>query len=292
MNPANPDDPASPLPPTTAAADWRSLLLHRLPDDQAQALEQRLLDDPQALDALRDAGHDLIDDYAQDRLPPAERAAFEAHVLPGPQAAERLRFSRALHAQAEVLRTRSESPVPGAGRPPLPRRPRFGEASPRPRRRRGAVFALAGSALAILLAFAALQWPVVTSRTPADPSATAATVVLLAAVERGHASPVATAVNVPAGVTQLRVQAEVDQPDDTARYRLMMFAGTAATADEPVLRIEHLPLLSAGRYRYVEAMLPVTPLAAGPRTIRVEAEAPAAPFAFDWTLDARPAPGR
>ncbi len=262
------NDPNLPEPLPSA---WRTLLLHRLPDEQAQALEQRLLAEPPLLNALREAEHDLYDDYARDRLIPAERSAFEQHVLTTPEARERLRFSQALKSAL--------TPVgDGVKEPPLIA----------PRHRRRAWIAVTGAALAASVVAAV----VVLSRGPRPDAVQSAastapqTLVLLASVERGTQNA-AIDLRLTNDATQVRVQAEIEQPDSSARYRLSLFADDGATT--PLLRIDDLALVSAGRYRYIEALVPAQLFADGSKSIRVEAQPPAAAFTYEWIVHAAPA---
>jgi|GEM_PF-2446471 len=260
--------------PDVSLPAWRALLLHQLPEDEALQLERRLLADALALDALREAEHDLFDDYARERLDPAEREAFEHHLLITPDAQERLRISRAL----------------ASAPPSLPvRRARFSE---RPRTRRRSIgIALAGSAIAAGLALAVVLLPAahVTGRagttTAATPASAPQSVVLLASVARGTQSQ-AVEVALARDTRELRFQAEIEQADPGARYRLRVLARDGSGAS--LLQVDNLALASAGRYQYVEALLPATVLAAGDVVLRVEAQPPASPFTFDWTVRATP----
>ena len=85
--------------------DWRGLLLHRLPVDEAARLECKLLADDGALAALRDAEIDLHDDYARLQLTADEHRAFRRHVLTSPQAEARQRLSQAMKPLPPVMTT-------------------------------------------------------------------------------------------------------------------------------------------------------------------------------------------
>src|SRR5215471_2281119 len=82
---------------TPTPEQLRSLLLHRLPEEEAQQLEGQLMQDPEVADLLRHEETDLVDDYAQGRLGTAERAAFEQHLLADPAIRQRVKVARALH---------------------------------------------------------------------------------------------------------------------------------------------------------------------------------------------------
>ncbi len=74
----------------------RALLLHRLSEAEARALEESLMQEEGVLEALQDAEHDLLDDYAHGRLNDADRVRVERHLLATPEARQRLEMARAL----------------------------------------------------------------------------------------------------------------------------------------------------------------------------------------------------
>src|SRR5262245_28240287 len=86
----------SPPMSTPTPEQLRSLLLHRLPEEEAQRLEEQLMQDPEVAELLRQEETDLIDDYAQARLGREERAAFEAHLLADPAIRQRVKIAHAL----------------------------------------------------------------------------------------------------------------------------------------------------------------------------------------------------
>jgi hypothetical protein len=91
-------------------ATLRLLLLHQLPESEARQLEERLMLEEQLGDLLREAEHDLLDDYASNRLLPEERAAVEQYLLVTAEDRERLKVARALaRLQARPQRARSGS---------------------------------------------------------------------------------------------------------------------------------------------------------------------------------------
>jgi len=249
--------------------DWRALLLHQLPEADAQRLELRLLEDPNALDALQIVEHDLYDDYARNRLNADARTAFERHLGKHPESRERLRFSRALVATQPV---------------PIERRRRF--AAPERRSRwRSAGFGLAGGAIAAGLALA-----VVFSVRYFPPSQTATEIgdgtietrVLLASNTRGADD--AQMLVIPVDASTFRVQAEIAEPEAAARYRMTVFTAE----DAPLVVVGDLPLHTAGRFTFVEVQLPAAAIRRQARRVRVEAQAPAHPFAFDWRVAEAP----
>jgi hypothetical protein len=91
----------------------RGYLLGRMPEAEAEALEEAYFEDPEVLARVRAAEDDLLDDYAAGRLAPDERAAFEGRYQASPPLRRRVLAARALH------RAASASDVGGAGRRPL-----------------------------------------------------------------------------------------------------------------------------------------------------------------------------
>jgi CHAT domain-containing protein len=87
---------------TTPTHDEQSLLrdylLGRTADeDVRQQLEERLMTDGEYFEALLVTEDELIDEYAQETLAPADRAQFEQHFLITPERHRKLRFAQALH---------------------------------------------------------------------------------------------------------------------------------------------------------------------------------------------------
>jgi hypothetical protein len=78
----------------------RSYLLGRLPEPEAEALEDEYLARPEVWERVRGVEDDLLDDYAAGRLAPAERAAFETKYLASPPLRERVAAARALRSAA------------------------------------------------------------------------------------------------------------------------------------------------------------------------------------------------
>lgn len=256
-------------------ADWRGLLLRQLPAEQAEALQRRLLADPEALTALRDAETDLHDDYARLQLTAAEHAAFRAAGLGSPAAAARQRFSEAMK--------------------PLPAEARRGQrrvAPVRPRSRYGLRTALTGLLIAIALALGVwrLQPELVTGTSrharaavPAAPLAAEPTLLLLATGLVGGERPAVNVVLRPAA-SGLRVQAEIAHGEDARLYRVQLFA--AADPTKALLDIDGLPLQTVKGFRFVELLLPARLLVGGPRRLQVDALPPAGTFRDQWTIRA------
>jgi len=77
--------------------ELRSLLLHRLPEDDARRLKDQIAQDALVGEKLRDAENALIDDYALGHLGVEDREAFERHLFVDAQIRERVRAVRASH---------------------------------------------------------------------------------------------------------------------------------------------------------------------------------------------------
>ena len=256
----------------TADNDWRGLLLHRLPADQAARLEQLLLSDDSALAALRDAEIDLHDDYARLQLSTDEHRAFRRHLLTSPQAAARQRLSQAM------------KPLPPEAR----RAPRVVTVA-RKRSRRGLWTTLIGATIAAGLFIAIkLFQPDLLSGAAAKPSAasTAAepTLLLIASGAPGTERPVVKLVLRP-GASALRVQAEVSHREEARLYRIRLLGEDGEA--KPLLDIDGLPLQTVAGYRYVETLLPAKLLAGGTRTLQVDSLPPAGAFSDRWSINAR-----
>ena len=221
--------------PDTAAL--RLLLLHRLPESEAQQLEERLMLEEQLGDLLREAEHDLLDDYASGRLLPEERAAVEQYLLVTGDDRERLKVARALaHLQA-----RTEG---GEIRPPTARR---GRSRGWPVR-----IGLAAAACAIL-AVGVLSFRMRTGGN-LPPSAT---VVLLADAQRGSSEGT---INISPRVERVRLQVEIPSQGGASTYAIAI----ADRGGRLLYEAHDLPPRRAGSYPFVEAVVPASVLK-GPR---------------------------
>ena len=77
-------------------AELRDLLLHRLPELDAQRVEEQLLVDSEVAVGLRGEEGDLLDDYSADRLTDDERKDVERFLLTSATARQRVKVTRAL----------------------------------------------------------------------------------------------------------------------------------------------------------------------------------------------------
>ncbi|MFL6259303.1 MAG: anti-sigma factor family protein [Thermoanaerobaculia bacterium] len=99
----------------------RSYLLGQLPEDEADRLEGRLLTEDDLFELSEAVEADLLADYAQGGLAPAERERVQRRLASSPQGRERLMLARSLSKLAG--RDRQAAPLPFTGRTVTPRRP-------------------------------------------------------------------------------------------------------------------------------------------------------------------------
>ena len=84
-------------------------LLGTLPPAEAEAIEDRLFDDPELLDEVAAAGDDLIHAYLTASLSDEDKQRFESHFLASPIRRRRFEFIRGL-----IAATRETTPAPAA----------------------------------------------------------------------------------------------------------------------------------------------------------------------------------
>src|SRR5690349_4773013 len=80
---------------TPTPEQLRCLLLHRLSEEEAQRLEEQLMQDAETADLFRHEETDLVDDYAKGLLAAEDRRAFEQHLLADPAIRQRVKVARA-----------------------------------------------------------------------------------------------------------------------------------------------------------------------------------------------------
>src|SRR5215472_16128904 len=73
-------------------------LLGEMSESEKTALEQQYFNDPGLFNRLVGVEHELLDNYARDRLAPEIRTRFESHYQSHPERRERLRFAQSLAA--------------------------------------------------------------------------------------------------------------------------------------------------------------------------------------------------
>jgi hypothetical protein len=99
----------------------RSYLLGQLPEDEADRLERRLLAEDELFELSEAVEADLLADYAQGGLAPAERERVQQRLASSPQGRERLMLARSLSKLAG--RDPREAVLPFTARAVAPRRP-------------------------------------------------------------------------------------------------------------------------------------------------------------------------
>jgi anti-sigma factor RsiW len=238
------------------------LLLHRLPESEAQQLEERLMVEEHLADLLREAEHDLLDDYASGRLVPEERAAVEKYLLVTAADRERLKVARALaRLQAAPERARSRSPFTRRWWPPG-----------WPVRLGVAIAACAILSLGVL---------VFRMKPTGGLPAPTTTVVLLADAQRGSSGG---SINISATAARVRLQVEIPAKGSASTYTLAI----ADRGGRVLYEAPDLPPRLAGPYPFVEAIVPATALDS-PRcriTLTESTSNPASPRrAFAWDLE-------
>jgi anti-sigma factor RsiW len=257
----------------------RLLLLHRLPEAEAHQLEERLMLEEQLAELLREAEHDLLDDYASGRLAPEDRAAVEQYLLATAADRERLKLARALarlRSRPEGARSRSDRPsvIPtsaATARIAPATRPR---SAPRWPVRLGVAIA----ACAVLSLGVLVFRMKVTRRLPEPMTAT---VVLLADAQRGSTEG---SINISPTVARVRLQLEIPAKEAASTYTLEIADGGGHLAYEA----HDLPPRLAGPYPFVEALVPASALE-GPRcrirlTDFTRASSAASGRAFTWDI--------
>jgi hypothetical protein len=286
---------------TPTPEQLRSLLLHRLPEQAAQGLEEQLMQDPEIADLLRHEETDLVDDYAQGRLAAGERAAFEQHLLADPTIRQRVKIARALHqvAAKRAAGMGSDANASRTGEDARVRATRSGAVTSSKSRawnrwpvRAAAVFVLCVFGVGLLLRAnrqAEVPTPVITEQTPdavletgpPDVLQSPASIVLLADVQRGGEPQV---VQVRPGAAQVHLQTETTSRDSSMSYRLSI----TDEAGRPIFSAGDLRPLESGGYVFVEATIPARTLGTGRRTVTLEPQRPGAE-SFTWRLNVQPA---
>ncbi len=235
----------------------RAWLLGQLASADAEALEQRLIEDEAFAVRLRAVENDLLDDLARGTLAGDERARAAAYFAATPGDRARLRIARAL----ATLGAEAHAATSARGRTRSVEHAR----AARPRRRwSAAALALAGLAAVAVIGVRLYSGTTVPL---------AFTVTLTDGQQRGASS---IEIAVPADAREVRLQVEVDG-DAGAQYLLAIDDTFAASG---------LPVRKTGAYRFVETTVPAAALAAGTHRVRVVAERGAAGEA-SWTLTTR-----
>ena len=244
----------------------RSWLLGRIPLQQAEQLEQRLLEDEDFGQRLRAVENDLLDDFARERLQGEERERAAQYFAATPADRARLRIARALAA------------IAGAAPASRATHPHRRDATPGHRvhgARGRRVFAVGVFASACAIAIAVVG---IRLRTPEQAAVPAMTITLMDSQQRGAQT---ARLLVPRTAANLRLQAEVGASAPDAHYTLRIEDADAAifTAKDLVPRV-------TGPYQFVEVTLPSALLATGLHRVRVVSQG-APETESSWTLTTR-----
>jgi hypothetical protein len=245
----------------------RSWLLGQIPLQEAEALEQRLLEDEDFGQRLRAVENDLLDDFARERLHGEERARAAAYFAATPADRARLRIARALAVVAGAA-TASRDRHPQRGTAPGPAHRMHGA-----RGRRVLAAGLFASACAIAIAVVGIRL-----RTPEEAAVPAVTITLMDNQQRGAQT---ARLLVPRTAANLRLQAEVGAAPPDARYTLRI-----EDADVAVFTAKDLVPRVTGPYRFVEVTLPSAVLATGVHRVRVASQG-APETVSSWMLTTR-----
>ncbi len=253
---------------TPESLSLRRLLLHRLPEIEAQQLEERLMLEEDLAGSLREAEHDLLDDYVGGRLGADERADVEKYLLATERDRQRLKIAAGL---TRMLKT-SETPGVALLASSLP----LASSSRRSYRWKLGLTAAACLSLAVI-AIA----PRMMTRGPSQEVTT--TVVLLADSPRGSE---VRAVDIPAVSRQLKIQIEIPSNAARTRYRVSITDSSGRRSYE----VGGLDLRTVAGYSFVEALVPATAFASpSPRfrlTVAADTSARSAETAT-WLLQVR-----
>ena len=245
----------------------RNWLLGKLAPGEAEALEQRLIEDDDFAARLRAVENDLLDDLARGALAGDERARAAAYFAATPKDRVRLRIARALAAVGAEANA-ATSPR-GRGHADAVRDTRAH--TMRSRRRWSGAWSGAALALAGIAALAVVGVRLYPGFGTAP---VAFTITLTGGLQRGASS---IEISIPDAARELRVQAEVDAGNGAAQYTLSI---------DDVAAARGLPVRTTGAYRFVEATVPAAALAAGTHRVRVVAESGTAD-ASSWTIETR-----
>jgi hypothetical protein len=280
----------------------RAFLLRRLPAAETARLEDSIVTEDGVAERLRDEEFDLLDDYAAGVMNAEDRGAVERHLLNTPQSLHSLKVARALRRQGAAVGSAELAP---ADRPTTVSRvggQAAGWSRFRTRRAAGVATLLAAGIASLALIPVWRQGPdgrdprtgtlglpgntAAVAPAPAPrlgdaPTGSLPVITLVADVERGALRP-PPRVKIAAGTTSVQLQAEVPDAEPGVLYSLRV----DDAAGRRLFEGSELAVRVAGRYQFVEAVVPVAALAPGARTISLRASSAAreAPAKFSWRI--------
>jgi hypothetical protein len=278
----------------------RAFLLRRLPAAEYARLEDAIVTEDGLAERLRDEEFDILDDYAAGVMNAEDRAAVERHLLGTAESLHSLRVSRALRRQGAVG---AESAPADRSTPASGVRGQAGGWSRFRTYRAAGVGTLLAAGIASLalipiwhqgpngrdprtgttgaLGNTSAIAPAAAPPLGDAPTGSLAVITLVADVDRGAPRP-PPRVKVEAGTTSVRLQAEVPEAEPGVLYSLRV----DDAAGRRLFEGSELAIRVAGRYRFVEAVVPAAALAPGARKISLRASgAPReAPAKFSWRI--------
>jgi hypothetical protein len=193
-------------------------LLHKLSEDEREALEDRWVEDSALYEQLRNAEVDLLDAYARGTLSPADRERVSKYLLDSPLQRRKLLFARALR-----------NTFPAQARPTTPWLMVASAA---------VIVLLAGSVAWLAWQNAAMRREIAGAHAPRPSSASVIGSLYVAEVRmdttRGTAASI-TQVRLPAGSQMLRLDLEI-APGYEAQVLTASIAraGRAVWSEEPI----------------------------------------------------------
>jgi hypothetical protein len=225
----------------------RHYLLGILPEPEAEALEERLLEDEELFVTLRSVEDDLLDDFANGRLDDSALSAFRQRYR-----GRRLTFARALaHRGTNVV----------------------------PISRRWWIAAAAAAALVIALLIRVeekgprLSTAARTTTAARARASVVHTVSIALGTSRSAGGP--QAITVPRDATALDLRVRVDPEDKFARYSLELRAADGSIA----ARADRIQALSEGGELVLPFVVPASSLRAGSYELAVHGDAEPLGFA-------------
>ena len=192
-------------------------LLHKLPEAERDAFEDRWMEDPELYEQLQDAEAELLDAYAAGTLSAEDRELVRKHLLGSPAQEQKLLFARKLH-----------------------------DAFPKPARSANWRWMAAAAAI-VMLAGAAfwLGWQNVAMRNRpaasagAQPSAAKVYVAEIPANTSRSAASSPVEVRLPPGAEMLRVDLQLAAGDETQVFSAAVEKDGRVVWDEQPIRAEH-----------------------------------------------------
>ena len=282
------------------AEQLRALLLHQLPAQQTQQMEEKLLLDEDFAEQLRDAENDLLDDYAAERLSPSERVNAEKYVLASPSQISRVSVARVIALHRAPATRRSELVIAPGKQRAAARRWSLRWLAP--------LGGLIAASAAALMLWPLWHWvgrdvpdvpvplpngaagrvidnpgapPAALARPPTVATLTNSieTLTLLAETQRGGA---VRPLQLRSDARLVRLQLEVPGRTASQRFDIKVLDDTGRV----LFTAKGLNARAVGPYRIVEAQLPRESLAPGKRQVALSTPLDAADSpVFVWRID-------